>query len=92
VTFSVVYRTREGVQRWQKLERFPILTPHLARQEAIRVLRDKTQPAKGWLSGTVLRSQTCATNISNVITEKSRARSGAIGHASNCTLSQSWVS
>ena len=39
VTFSVVYRTREGVQRWQKLERFPILTPHLARQEAIRVLR-----------------------------------------------------
>jgi hypothetical protein len=34
VTFSVVYRTK--VQRWQKLERFPILTPHLARQEAIR--------------------------------------------------------
>jgi hypothetical protein len=25
ITFSVVYRTREGVQRWQKLERFPIL-------------------------------------------------------------------
>ena len=41
ITFSVVYRTREGVQRWQKLERFPILTPHLARQEAIRVLRAK---------------------------------------------------
>jgi integrase len=41
VTFSVVYRTKEGVQRWQKLERFPILTPHLARQEAIRVLRAK---------------------------------------------------
>ena len=41
VTFSVVYRTRENVQRWQKLERFPILTPHLARQEAIRVLRAK---------------------------------------------------
>ena len=41
VTFSVVYRTREGIQRWQKLERFPILTPHLARQEAIRVLRAK---------------------------------------------------
>ena len=41
VTFSVVYRTREGTQRWQKLERFPILTPHLARQEAIRVLRAK---------------------------------------------------
>jgi integrase len=41
ITFSVVYRTKEGVQRWQKLERFPILTPHLARQEAIRVLRAK---------------------------------------------------
>jgi integrase len=39
VTFSVVYRTLEGTQRWQKLERFPILTPHLARQEAIRILR-----------------------------------------------------
>jgi integrase len=41
VTFSVVYRTKENVQRWQKLERYPILTPHLARQEAIKVLRAK---------------------------------------------------
>ncbi len=41
ITFSVVYRTKENVQRWQKLERYPILTPHLARQEAIRVLRAK---------------------------------------------------
>jgi hypothetical protein len=39
ITFSVVYRTKENVQRWQKLERFPVLTPHLARQEALRVLR-----------------------------------------------------
>jgi integrase len=41
VTFSVVYRTLEGTQRWQKLERFPIFTPHIAREEAIRVLRAK---------------------------------------------------
>jgi integrase len=41
VTFSVVYRTKDGTQRWQKLERFPILTPHLARQEAIKILRAK---------------------------------------------------
>jgi integrase len=41
VTFSVVYRTRDNVHRWQKLARFPILTPHLARQEAIRILRAK---------------------------------------------------
>jgi integrase len=41
VTFSVVYRTKENVQRWQKLERFPILTPSLARQEAIKILRAK---------------------------------------------------
>jgi hypothetical protein len=27
ITFSVVYRTKENVQRWQKLERYPILTP-----------------------------------------------------------------
>ena len=31
---------------------------------------DKTQPAKGWLSGTVVRSQTCATNINTAITGK----------------------
>jgi integrase len=41
ITFSVVYRTREGVQRWHKLARYPILTPNLARQEAIKVLRAK---------------------------------------------------
>jgi integrase len=41
ITFSVVYRTKENVQRWQKLERFPILTPNLARQEAIKILRAK---------------------------------------------------
>jgi Phage integrase, N-terminal SAM-like domain len=41
VTFSVVYRTLEGAQRWQKLERFPIFTPHIARQEAIKILRAK---------------------------------------------------
>jgi hypothetical protein len=41
ITFSVVYRTKANVQRWQKLARYPILTPHLARQEAIRVLRAK---------------------------------------------------
>jgi integrase len=41
VTFSVVYRTLQGTQGWQKLERFPIFTPHIARQEAIRVLRAK---------------------------------------------------
>jgi integrase len=41
VTFSVVYRTVQGTQRWQKLARFPILTPHLARQEAIKILRAK---------------------------------------------------
>ena len=39
VTYSVIFRTREGSQSWFKLGRHPILTPHLARQEAIRVLR-----------------------------------------------------
>jgi integrase len=41
ITFSVVYRTLDGTQRWHKLERSPILTPHLARQEAIKILRAK---------------------------------------------------
>jgi integrase len=39
VTYSVIFRTREGRQSWFKLGRHPILTPHLARQEAIKVLR-----------------------------------------------------
>jgi hypothetical protein len=40
ITYSVVFRTQEGAQRWMKLGRHPILTPHLARQQAIQVLRD----------------------------------------------------
>jgi hypothetical protein len=35
ITYSVVFRTQEQTQRWMKLGRHPILTPHLARQEAI---------------------------------------------------------
>jgi hypothetical protein len=78
VTFSVVYRTRENVQRWQKLERFPILTPHLARQEAIRVLRAKALGqdllAKRWLLGAVLPSLSYATNTNSAITARSQGR------------------
>jgi integrase len=40
VTYSVVFRTKENNQRWYKVGRAPILTPDLARKEAIRVLRD----------------------------------------------------
>jgi hypothetical protein len=39
ITFSVFYRSKDQVQRWHKIGRWPILTPHLARQEAIRILR-----------------------------------------------------
>ena len=39
VTYSVVYRTLEGVQRWQRLGRHGVWTPDLARREAQRVLR-----------------------------------------------------
>lgn len=42
ITYSVVFRTQDGTQRWMKLGRHGILTPHLARQEAIRVLREVT--------------------------------------------------
>jgi integrase len=40
ITYSVVYRTNEGRQRWHKLGRHPILTPDLARKEAIKILRE----------------------------------------------------
>jgi integrase len=39
ITWSVFYRTKDNVQRWHKVGRFPVLTPHLARLEAIRILR-----------------------------------------------------
>jgi len=39
VTFSVIYRTQENHQRWHKIGRWPIFTPHLARLEAIKILR-----------------------------------------------------
>jgi hypothetical protein len=42
ITYSVVFRTQDQTQRWMKLGRHPILRPSLARQEAIRVLRDVT--------------------------------------------------
>jgi integrase len=40
ITYSVIYRTRDGIQRWHKIGRHPIFTPDLARKEAIRILRD----------------------------------------------------
>jgi integrase len=42
ITYSIIYRNREGAQKWYKLGRHPILTPHLARQEAVRILRAVT--------------------------------------------------
>jgi integrase len=42
ITYSVVFRTRSGLQRWMKVGRHPILTPALARTEAIRILRAVT--------------------------------------------------
>ena len=39
VTFSIVYRTLEGTQRWQRLGRYGVWTPDQARKEAQRVLR-----------------------------------------------------
>jgi integrase len=40
ITYSVFYRTRDGIQRWHKIGRHTIFTPDLARKEAIRILRD----------------------------------------------------
>ena len=42
ISYSVVFRTQDQTQRWMKLGRHPILTPHLARKRAIEVLRDVT--------------------------------------------------
>jgi Arm DNA-binding domain len=40
VTYSVVFRTYEGIQRWMKIGRHGVFTPDQARQEAARVLRE----------------------------------------------------
>jgi site-specific recombinase XerD len=39
-TYSVVYRTLEGLQRWHKIGRHGVFTPNQARTEAARVLRE----------------------------------------------------
>jgi len=38
VTYSIVYRTLEGVQRWQRIGRHGVWTPDLARKQARSVL------------------------------------------------------
>src|ERR1700733_444128 len=38
VTYSIVYRTLDGVQRWQKIGRRGVWTPDLARKQARSVL------------------------------------------------------
>ena len=40
ITFSVVYRTQDGIARWQKIGRYGVFTPEQARQEAARILRE----------------------------------------------------
>jgi Arm DNA-binding domain len=38
VTYSIVYRTLDGVQRWQRIGRHGVWTPELARKQARGVL------------------------------------------------------
>ena len=38
VTFSIVYRTLDGIQRWQRIGRWGVWTPDLARKQARSVL------------------------------------------------------
>jgi hypothetical protein len=40
VTYSVVFRTYEGIRRWMKIGRHGVFTPDQARQEAARLLRE----------------------------------------------------
>jgi hypothetical protein len=40
ITFSVAFRTQEGIARWHKIGRYGVFTPDQARQEAARILRE----------------------------------------------------
>jgi hypothetical protein len=40
VTYSVVFRTYDGIARWMKIGRHGVFTPDQARQEAARLLRE----------------------------------------------------
>ena len=40
ITFSVLYRTQDGLQRWHKVGRYGVFTPDQARTEAARILRE----------------------------------------------------
>ncbi len=40
VTFNVIYRTQDGIQRWHKIGRHNVFTAEQARREAARILRE----------------------------------------------------
>ncbi len=42
VTYSVIYRNKDNAQKWFKLGHHPVLTPSMARQEAVKILRSVT--------------------------------------------------
>ena len=71
VTYSVIFRNREGRQHWYKLGRHPILTPQIARKEAIRVLRaitlgDDPSAERSALRNSMTMSALCAEYVADM--------------------------
>jgi hypothetical protein len=56
VTYSIVYRTLEGVQRWQRIGRHGLWTPDLARKQARSVLMARDLGKDPSAERTALRS------------------------------------
>jgi hypothetical protein len=79
VTYSVIFRNREGRQNWYKLGRHPILTPHLARQEAIKVLRAVTLGEDPSAERYALRSGATMGELVDDFVADMEARSGPNG-------------
>jgi hypothetical protein len=66
VTYSIVYRTLDGVQRWQRIGRHGVWTPDLARKQARSVLMARDlgkDPSADRVSRALLTSRTMTSSI-----------------------------
>ena len=72
MTYSIVYQTLDGVQRWQKIGRHGVWTPDLARKQARSVLmaRDLGKDPSADL-GALQRSLNYVMNTKRALTVRS---------------------
>jgi site-specific recombinase XerD len=86
VTYSVIFRNREGRQNWFKLGRHPILTPDIARKEAIRVLRAVTLGGDPSAERKVLRSAPTVSELCDEYQKRDNGKKAATIRSDNSRI------